>query len=538
MSAPLLLGPDGQPLRQRLRASASYTAASLRHQDLATWMPYGISGAAAISRDRDVVAARVHDIARNDGWASAAMDRLVDNIIGSGWRLSAKPNARTLGIDRAAVDELADQIEAEWQDYATDPAMWCDVERRRNMAGLLGLAFRHRVLDGESLTVLYWKPRGGRYATAIKNIDPDRLSQPLGRVASDTLRDGVEMDPDGAPVAYHIRATHPGDFLVSPGNAFRWERVERETPWGRPIVVHAFEARRSGEVRGISPLSPILKKLKQITRYDEAELQAATINAILAAFVESPFDPEAVAERMGSEDLTPYQNGRLDYWAETPLRMPGAQINFLYPGEKLQLTTPGHPNAVYEAYERAALRNVATALNLSYEQLTMDWSQVNYSSARAALLEIWRGFTARKSSFAASHQTPIYSAWLEEAVETGRIKLPAGAPAFQEARAAYCYCEWIGPGRGWVDPQKEADGAATRMDIGVSTLERECAEQGLDWKEVILQRAREREFMQENGLNPDAAPRPTLSRNTRDPEAESPPSEARRAGAQQLSLPV
>jgi len=38
------------------------------------------------------------------------------------------------------------------------------------------------------------------------------------------------------------------------------------------------------------------------------------------------------------------------------------------------------------------------------------------------------------------------------------------------------------------------------MDIGVSTLEAECAEQGLDWEDVVEQRAFERRRLQELGL--------------------------------------
>ena len=126
-----------------------------------------------------------------------------------------------------------------------------------------------------------------------------------------------------------------------------------------------------------------------------------------------------------------------------------------YPGEKITLTQPGHPNAVFENFVRASLRNVASAMGISYEQLSMDWSQTNYSSARAALLEIWKGFTARKSAFADQWMSPIYGCWLEEAIDTGRIRVPAGAPEFRDARDAYIPAEWIGPGRGWVDPEKE-----------------------------------------------------------------------------------
>ena len=38
------------------------------------------------------------------------------------------------------------------------------------------------------------------------------------------------------------------------------------------------------------------------------------------------------------------------------------------------------------------------------------------------------------------------------------------------------------------------------MDIGLSTLEAECAGQGLDWEEVLDQRAREKAKLAELGL--------------------------------------
>lgn len=39
------------------------------------------------------------------------------------------------------------------------------------------------------------------------------------------------------------------------------------------------------------------------------------------------------------------------------------------------------------------------------------------------------------------------------------------------------------------------------MEAGLSTLEDECASQGLDWEEVLMQRVRELKRMKELGLN-------------------------------------
>ena len=92
----------------------------------------------------------------------------------------------------------------------------------------------------------------------------------------------------------------------------------------------------------------------------------------------------------------------------------------------------------------------------------------------------------------------MFELWLEEAVHLGMIE----APDFYDNKAAYCRCRWIGPGRGWIDPTKEAEAASIRMDYNLSTLEAECAEQGLDWEEVLEQRATEKSRMAALGLTP------------------------------------
>ena len=62
-------------------------------------------------------------------------------------------------------------------------------------------------------------------------------------------------------------------------------------------------------------------------------------------------------------------------------------------------------------------------------------------------------------------------------------------------------CKWLGPGRGWVDPVAEKQGAVLGMAAGLSTLEVEAAENsGDDWEEIIDQRALEIKKFKENGI--------------------------------------
>ena len=504
--APPTAGASLGGLRGRLHNA--FAGASYRDPDIASWQPGDFSGHGAIAADRSALALRVHDLARNDGWASSSVTKLVDTLVGGGWILIATPNARTLGITEPKVaDEFAADIEAAWDDFVDDPDCWADVQRTHPFGLLTALAMRHRVLDGEALGAIQWRDRGGPYATCLNVIDPDRLSTPFGQPDTPTMKSGVELDADdGAVLAYNIRVGHPADGWL--GGGMRWERLTRDVPGvGRRQVVHAFEPTRAGERRGFPPLAPVLKKFRMLGRYDETEMQAALLNAVMAAFIESPNDPEDLAKSLGDtpegdEEYSEYQAARLDFHERNPMRMGGAKVNFLYSGEKATFTNPTHPNAVYDPFVRVGLRNIAAAAGQTYEQFTGDLSQVNYSSIRAGLVEVKKGFTARKTHFAGQFMQPFYAAWLQEALARGRVKPPPGCPPFLAAKTAYCGADWIGPGMGWVDPLKEAQAVRERLSLRITTRRREAAEQGFRFRQIIAESASEDADMRAAGLDP------------------------------------
>jgi len=146
----------------------------------------------------------------------------------------------------------------------------------------------------------------------------------------------------------------------------------------------------------------------------------------------------------------------------------------------------------------ATLRHIAAGMNLPYELLLKDFSKTSYSSARASMLEAWRYFNGRRRWLTDTWLKPVYELWLEEAVNTGHVQ----APEYYQNRYAYQRARFIFGGRGWVDPVKEAQAAQIRVMAGLSTLEKECAEQGEDYEEILDQQAIEQAMRQERGLPP------------------------------------
>lgn len=548
MSDIKILGPNGQPLPPtRSKASmlvggsrVPYDAADSFSDQLANWQPALWSPDNEINIYRDRIVSRVRDLARNDGWASGSITRVLDNAIGANFRPILKPDYRMLALmtgnkafDATWADEYGKVIEAHWRSWAQDdPGRYCDVERKQTVSQMLRLGFRHKLIDGDALAVLQYRPdrlgRGrGRYATTVQIVDPDRLSNPQQNFDMPNIRGGVEIDGDGAPVAYHIREAHIGDWW-SGAKTMTWQRIPRETDWGRPHVVHDYDHERGAQHRGNGILTPVVQRLKMLVKYDQTELEAAILNAVFGAYITSPYDPQMVEAAMGENfddtSIGAYQDGRVDFHRDRRISLQnGARMPILYPGEDVKAVNAARPHSNFEVFESAALRNIAAATGLSTQQVTQDWSDVNYSSARSAMLEAWKTLTRRRDDFSAGFAQPILSAFIEEIHDTEDLPLPNGAPHFLDARAAYCRARWMGPGRGWVDPVAEKKGAILGMDAGLSTLEMETAENaGEDWEEMLDQRKREIDAFKERGL-----PLPTWAQaeifapeTIKDPEAE------------------
>jgi capsid protein len=128
---------------------------------------------------------------------------------------------------------------------------------------------------------------------------------------------------------------------------------------------------------------------------------------------------------------------------------------------------------------------------------------MNYSNAPGSIIEVRKTLKRRQADFGSGTSTPIYAAWLEEAIDLGDLDdvMPKSGTVldFQEARAAYSRSSWIGPPAGWVDPEKEATAAKIRMSNGSSYAD-ECAEQGKDWRRVIPKLAAEQRRFAQYGL--------------------------------------
>jgi lambda family phage portal protein len=465
----------------------AYHAASLGAKDMASWNPLRMSPDAALLGELDTINARGDDLARNNGVAAGAERTYVDNVIGP--RVSCKPNPDRIALKRDAtwVDEWSTIVEAEWKSFAD--GLYFDAASRLNFHGATRLQARTVASAGEMLALPLWLPdRGSRWSTCLQLVDPARLSNPNGKMDSATLRGGVEIDTYGAPVAYNIRKTHPGDWfgLMGTLGGGEWERVPAWTAFGRQRVIHTFEPDRIGQNRGKPLVASVARMFKMYDHLGIEKLRSVVLNAMIFAAMETPLDQEAFVAAFGGDKINDYQTA-LNEWR---VQMRGGAIIPLPPGTKLNAFVPNGVDDALDSFATLMLRHIGVGLNMPYELIFKDFSKTNYSSARAALLEAWRYFYSCRQMVSDGWCAPIYDLWFEEAVNKGII--PDCKPAeFYARRVAWTQAKWIYTGRGWVDPLKEAQAAGVRMDNNLSSEEDEAAEQGRDARTIREQRARE-----------------------------------------------
>lgn len=494
----------------------AYDAGRWGSREMASWHPPHSWVNTDINNNRDKVQDRARDMARNHPIISGAIDRRAESVVGPEIRLEAQPAFEAMGKSPEWADTWATATEEQFRVWAQNYQFLADVEMQSTFGGVVETAYRHWWTDGDALAVVKLLDRGGPYMTCIEVIDPTRLSNPNGVADNMLLANGnrviggVEIHPDNYPVAYHIRCAHPAEFGRADGENNRWERIPRFDATGRPVAIHAFKRNIGGQRRGISRFVSAIKRMKMFDRYDDAEIEAALLNAVMAAFMESPMPSSDVRGAMQAPTGNEGDDGwsfdkQLEYRMENSVKVEGVRVIHGLPGEKFTFQRAERPSANYPEFQATGLRSLAANFGLSYAQVAQNWADINYSSARAMLNEIWRGLLHDRYEFVTKFCTPAYAAWLQEAVAIGRVKVPGGPMAFFRWRYELTMCEWKGPGRGTVDPLKEAQANEFELNTGSTNLSMIGDSNGVDHRKVLMGQARDKRLRERLGLEPHVA---------------------------------
>lgn len=444
---------------------------------------------------------RSRDLARNAPIATGALNTAVTSTVGTGLRLQSQIDADVLGLEAEDAEAWQRQAERIWK--VTKDRL--DLEGELSQAATQNLVFRSALESGDVLVIRRYRPMpGDLIGTKVQLVEADRVSNPLWAQDTDRQVAGVALDEDGRVVTYHVSDRHPGDFWTR--HSTEWSAVPAWGANGMRLAKLLMDKRRPGQRRGVPYLAPVIEPLKQLERYTHAELMATVVASLFTVFVKTEGGAESGLPSAPPEDI---EGGTGPTTTGDVFLHPGAMVD-LSPGEDISIADPSRPNAAFDPFVTAVLRQIGVALEIPYEVLVKHF-QSSYSAARAALLEAWRFFRGRRAWLSTEFCQLEYEWVISEAVARGFL----AAPGFFEdpiLRAAWLGSTWIGDPQGHVNPAQEAQAAKVRVDEGFSTIAIEAAQAtGEDWELIHRQRAKEQRMRREDGLSSGsaAAPPPT-----------------------------
>ena len=466
--------------------------------------PFFFNWSPALRDQRDEVrlgyvaaAARAIDAMHNSGWISGAVDQAVSNTIGTGLRLAARPDREALGWTSDDADAWAETVERRWSTWSEAP-LECDAAGKMTIAQMTDSALRAYYSHGEALALTPFIRRPESLTgTKAQLLPPHRLVQDSN--LGGRMFQGVTIDTFGLPQAYRMKVSADGFNTID---------IRARDGAGRPQVIHLFEG-REGQMRGITPLAPALRVVRQFDQLADATLQAALIQALFAATIEGDAPTSEMLQALQSEDeqgtsedgldmlmgaqAAWYQNSRIDLGA-------AGRVVHMFPGQKLTFNRSETPNGTYEAFAKFLLREVARCLGMTFETLTGDYSSATYSSVRMATSEMWPITLRRRQNIAGRFCQIVYEAWLEEQIEQGLIKFPGGFFGFLANRPSAVAANWRGPAKPQADDLKTAKAHEAYKRMGIFSDERIADDLGFDIGDEYERRAREKKLREKHGL--------------------------------------
>lgn len=423
-----------------------------------------------------------HNLTR-DGMRAAYVDsmqlralvgRIIQSAVNAGLYPEPKPIYGLLGVDDP--EERIEWERQTWQRFD----LWArstDATANRSMTfyELQAEAMRRKLIDGETFLLVRYLSGADRMSpVSVQLIDPGQCVSPYAAAEVQAIKargnrvvDGIELDRLSLPVAY---------WFQDPDNR-QFTRVLTMGPRsGRVFVIHSFYPLNPGDVRGMSPLATVLHELEKITDYSVAELQAAVVNATIAAWVE-PSDERDSSRPLGGvvrkdSSATPDQYSRSDPPALAALDKAGIWIQNLQAGEKLHSYQTQRPNINFGGFVDAIMRQVAASQGVPVEVVQMSFN-ANYSASRASILLFWNTIKMHRADLESWLLNPLYQQWLVEEVAAGNIA--AQGIMTVTGRRAWARCNWIGINHPSIDPLKEANAATVRIREGLTTRDREAA---------------------------------------------------------------
>lgn len=438
------------------------------------WRMVNDSGENTDKWDRDRVRARARDLERNSDQMNAIIDAVVRNVYGPGWNLQVKIGDGT----KRDYTKLNKQIEAAWEKWKRPRN--CDVTGTQSFDQIIRMCVRRKKVDGGILIVKRYT-KDGFIPFKLQVLEVDELDESVMSpyYKKGTVVGGIEYDQNNRPLGYWFR-----QYDIDGMREIEPTFVKADD------VIFYFTKQRPSQIREMSDLSPTIMRIRDVNQYLEAVAVKERIQACLSIFIKKQTPGSTGFGRSGIPTTESHNGG---YSGKT--LSPGMMTE-LNPGDDVVSVNPTGQAQNASEFVKLQQKMMAAGQGMSYETVSRDMSETNYSSARQGAIEDERTFAAEQEALEVV-MDEIYETFLISLVLANEVNIPD----FWQNKDKYFSHAWIMPAKKWIDPIKEANANTTALLSGQKTFQTLCAETGRNWKDVLDETSEVQKYAEKLGIS-------------------------------------
>jgi len=454
---------------------------------MSSFMAPTIGPNASIGNSLTTLRGRSRQAIRNNPLAKGGQETFTANMVGKGI---------TPRFNFPDQPELKKEVQELWLDSV--PEM--DFDGNADFYGMQSIVANALFSDGEGLAI--FRPRSTYADLAVplqvQLLEADHLDAAYSTTLpnGNKIRMGIEYNRIGQRAAYWLHKDHPGEYFMNDSSGERTRVPAKD-------VCHIFDPTRPGQQRGLPSMSSTLTKLHEIDQCVDAELVRRKTTAMFGGFITQidgydSSDPNPLGLSQGTDngvDVVGLEPGTF------PVLLPGQTVNF---------STPHDVSGSYIAWMKQELMNLARGWGITYDQLTGDLTEVNYSSIRAGLLEFRRALTMKQNkTLIFQFCRPVINRWLNTTVLSSRVTI---ADYLKKRRRYYRGISWQPDPWMWIDPYKDILAEILEIRGGLKNFTQSLADRSQDIESFFAERGEEHGLIDGLKMIFDTDPRNTTAK--------------------------
>jgi lambda family phage portal protein len=404
---------------------------------------------------------RSRELTRNNAYWSKAIEVIANKVVGSGIR----PRIDEDSIGKAEKKRILKL----WKQFSETTE--CDFDGNLTFYGLQRLIARAKTESGEVLIRRRRVAKGSLLPIQYQLVEGDLLDhlKSISTSEGNYIVQGIEFDSRGKKVAYWVYDRHPNETL---GFFIKMPQSQRI-----PIddIIQVYEVMRPGQLRGTPDGTSGMNAFRDFDDYEDAQLMRQKIAACFSVFVHD--NTESLANAAAGVDIDEEEDGTLSE------RVQPGMIEELPPGKTISFASPPGTEG-YGEYSKNVLRKGAASFNLTYESLTGDLSNVNYTSFKAGQITESLRIENLQNNVMIPVCNKLWKWFVDGAILAGKIGRNAEGVTVS----------WTPPKKQQVDPVKEIKGLSEEVRNGFTSWSEAVSSLGWNPEDLIFELSKDQEL--------------------------------------------